>query len=576
MAPLVVDPFAVAMDTNIENLTIKIADTTTTGSVISDLIFSGLETLTLTGGNSAQKFEITDPLDVSLVRINARDVPSDLFLTTSDSVSQKTVFLGSGNDILKMGDSLVAKPGSDQISAGLGADRLFLTFEGIKNVSPTLSSFETFDLAFNGESTLDLFNTLGLDTINILESSSGVALTSVPFDLSKFNVSGAQAGSWTISYEDNAASTVNLNWSNDTGLAVSLTNLAFDEVRSLSITVDGSNSVEVAALTTDPDDTKLISFTNTNDGNLNISPVTQVETLDAVTNISLTTTESGNISLGSAISNFGISDAPKLSTIALVASQTGDVELGSIGTTTAVEDLQSISVTSSGANVTIGSIIASKTGTFSAAVSSSATIAVGVLNFENQGASFLVSGSGTLGPISFLNEAFSIINLSDLVTNTTVTFPNANTGVALTSGSGNDIITPGLGVDVLTGGEGADVFVINDGTTGITVGTADKISDFKFGNDKLKLGLAGDSTVDTGNYIENSSGVADYTAALNAANVALNTLNSTSAALKLYAFEFDNSSGYLFIDNDSDGVAEGLVVLSGVESTTISAGDIIA
>ena len=90
------------------------------------------------------------------------------------------------------------------------------------------------------------------------------------------------------------------------------------------------------------------------------------------------------------------------------------------------------------------------------------------------------------------------------------------------------------------------------------------------------MGLVGDSTVSTGNYVENLTGVADYAAALVAANVALNALNSTSAALELYAFQYDNNSGYLFIDTDSDGEAEDLVVLAGVESTIISAADIIA
>ena len=52
--------------------------------------------------------------------------------------------------------------------------------------------------------------------------------------------------------------------------------------------------------------------------------------------------------------------------------------------------------------------------------------------------------------------------------------------------------------------------------------------------------------------------VESYAAALSAANSALNTLNNTSAATELYAFEYDSNLGYLFIDSDSDGEAEDL------------------
>ena len=574
--PIIVDPFAVAADTNIEKLNIAITDTNPAGTKISKLIFSGLETLELSGGKEDYKFEINDPLDASLVELNAGGVPADLVLDLSGSLSRKTIFLGSGDDFLAMGDALIALPSSDSINGGSGADKLSVTFAGATSVLPTLSSFETLDVSFNSESVLDFSKTSDLNTINILSSSAGVSLEQVPFDLGKINVSQSQTGSWSVSYEDNASSAVNLNWSNDTGSIITVTSLAFDEVQSLSFTADGADEVNLITLLIDSDDTKLTSFTNTNDGNLIVSAGSQLDTFDAITGITLTATEGGNISLGSAISSFGISDAPKLSTITLVASQTGSVELGSVGSSTSVEDLQSILITSSGANISLGSIIASNSGTFASAISSSAIVSVGELNLENPGTSFIVTGSGTLGPIIFSNEAYSTINLSDLVTNTSVSFANANSGVYIIVGAGDDIITPGLGVDVLTGNNGADIYVINNGATGLAPGTADIITDFQFNSDKLKLGFLGDGTVDIGNYVESSTAVADYTAALAAANLALNTLNSTSSALELYAFEYDNTSGYLFVDTDSDGVAEDLIILTDIESATIAPSNIIA
>ena len=60
-----------------------------------------------------------------------------------------------------------------------------------------------------------------------------------------------------------------------------------------------------------------------------------------------------------------------------------------------------------------------------------------------------------------------------------------------------------------------------------------------------------------------------------AANTALTALAGTSAAAELYAFQFDGTNGYLFIDTDSDGDADQVIVLAGVTSAGISAADIV-
>ena len=145
----------------------------------------------------------------------------------------------------------------------------------------------------------------------------------------------------------------------------------------------------------------------------------------------------------------------------------------------------------------------------------------------------------------------------------------------INGGSGSDSITGGTGADAMTGGTGADTFVIATGATGITVATADSIADFATTSDKLKLGIAGDATAGTGNYVENAAAVADFAAALVAANTALGTLNGTSAAAQLHSFQFDATNGYLFEDTNSDGTADQFIVLVGITSATIAAGDII-
>ncbi|MEG3848546.1 phosphatase PAP2 family protein [Microcoleus sp. herbarium19] len=61
-------------------------------------------------------------------------------------------------------------------------------------------------------------------------------------------------------------------------------------------------------------------------------------------------------------------------------------------------------------------------------------------------------------------------------------------GSDLISGeSGNDTIYGGEGSDSMTGGAGDDIFAISKGSGGSTVATADFISDFGSGNDKIRL-----------------------------------------------------------------------------------------
>jgi len=147
---------------------------------------------------------------------------------------------------------------------------------------------------------------------------------------------------------------------------------------------------------------------------------------------------------------------------------------------------------------------------------------------------------------------------------------------ALLGGDGDDNLRGGAGADVMTGGAGNDTFVIGNTDSGITLATADVIIDFTTASDTLKLGLAGDATADTGNYVEAGAAVADFAAALVAANAALATLSGTSGAGELYAFQFDGTNGYLFDDVDGDGVADQVIVLTGITDTGIAAGDIVA
>ncbi len=139
-------------------------------------------------------------------------------------------------------------------------------------------------------------------------------------------------------------------------------------------------------------------------------------------------------------------------------------------------------------------------------------------------------------------------------------------------GSGDDIISGGAGAvsDTLTGGAGADTFVLTTGLTGITATGAEVITDFVTKSDILKVGIAGSATT----YTEATTAVADFTAALAAANAAF-TL--AAGGVQINAQQV-GSDVWVFVDsNDSGAINAGdvIVKLVGVDLTGIEAGDFI-
>ena len=143
----------------------------------------------------------------------------------------------------------------------------------------------------------------------------------------------------------------------------------------------------------------------------------------------------------------------------------------------------------------------------------------------------------------------------------------------------NILSAPGS-ADALNGTVNAEIFMVTPGTSSLDLASAQYVlgyrANFQSGSDTLKLGVAGDDTAGTGNYVEAGSAVADYAAALAAADNALAGLHSTSSQSQLYAFEHDANNGYLFEDTNSDGVADQVIVLVGIDQNAIKASDIVA
>jgi Ca2+-binding RTX toxin-like protein len=185
-------------------------------------------------------------------------------------------------------------------------------------------------------------------------------------------------------------------------------------------------------------------------------------------------------------------------------------------------------------------------------------------------------GTETLAVTAASATSVSLSSLTGL-SNLTLTLTGAGGAETLTGSTAADRITGGAGADSLTGGGGADVFVFGTTDSGLSLLTADTVTDFTPATDTLSLGLAGDGTAGTGNYVESGSVVADFAAALVAAEAALLALDGTAggASARLYAFQFDGTNGYLFVDTDSDGDADQVIILTGVDNTEISAAAIL-
>jgi hypothetical protein len=96
---------------------------------------------------------------------------------------------------------------------------------------------------------------------------------------------------------------------------------------------------------------------------------------------------------------------------------------------------------------------------------------------------------------------------------------------------------------------------------------SDTITDFNSQVDRLSLG----KVANRANYAEGTESVEDFSAALTAATVLLKAMRTSG---ERFAFEFDSTNGYLFDDVNGDGIADQVIVLTGIDNEGIAASDI--
>ena len=130
----------------------------------------------------------------------------------------------------------------------------------------------------------------------------------------------------------------------------------------------------------------------------------------------------------------------------------------------------------------------------------------------------------------------------------------------LVGDSGADTITGRAGADTLTGGSKSDTFVFVTGDTGITEATADTITDFSTGTDKIDI-----TTV--GSYVEaDGTSTADLAAFISAADASLPTTSVDIYAQ--YNFKGEGNTLVVIDENQSGAVNAGdtLIILSGLST----------
>ena len=128
----------------------------------------------------------------------------------------------------------------------------------------------------------------------------------------------------------------------------------------------------------------------------------------------------------------------------------------------------------------------------------------------------------------------------------------------LTGDAGADTITGRGGADTLTGGSRSDKFVFESGDTGITEATADTITDFATGTDKIDIDAPG-------SYVE-----ADGTSTANFAAFIAADASLTTAGRYLYKYNFTGGNTLVVIDENKSGTVNAgdtLIILTSLSTT---------
>jgi Ca2+-binding RTX toxin-like protein len=139
----------------------------------------------------------------------------------------------------------------------------------------------------------------------------------------------------------------------------------------------------------------------------------------------------------------------------------------------------------------------------------------------------------------------------------------------LNGGAGTDNLTGNAGADTYTGGAGADDFTILEDSTGITVATADTITDFVTGTDTISLNQDGTGALNA--VIADGTSIADFTALVTAVDAVFTAGDGANDNTAIYYNALGTGDAYVFVDSDDSGsfaAGDDLIILSGINLST--------
>ncbi|PCI86924.1 MAG: hypothetical protein COB24_08180 [Hyphomicrobiales bacterium] len=432
-------------------------------------------------------------------------------------VNVENIVFGNGGNIITGFDAAVKN-----LTGGTGSDGFSVT--GMAS-GGTISLGEGNDViggltkAFVETSGASIKGGAGSDTISFLELGANE-------NVSLSNVSGFEALQFVKSHDSTHKIT----------LSDGITTIIADTDNANEKMYFNASIAQAEALTTlaDQTGTGVLGLTLTEAGNIDLTGLTllfnldEIQLADGTNNLTVNSSYTGSVGI-----NFSITGGTGADTLTVKGLLTSD---GNLDGLTEIETI----VLDSGAD--------------------GLTLADSVVG---SGDSLTINATAKTGALTFNGSA---------ETNGTYTVLASNFGDTITGGAGADTITSGTGADTMTGGGGGDTFIINT-ASGITLATADTITDYATGIDKIEFGgAAGTGTNAAG--ADGSSNV-DLAAFIVDANAALN-----GTIVYYVEFNVNNSgNGYMVYDRDGDGSfgeGDNLVILTDVGALSdLNFGDIV-
>lgn len=540
---------------NIETVNMDIEDVAGATSKIASFSAQGIQTLDIDGGAAGLDFQIVAPLDAGLKTIDASGAASNLTLDVSKSTEAMKITMGSGNDLLKTGDTLLPIAGLvDTLVGGAGTDTVEAIFTTAGTRQPVMSGFEIANLTFNANAVLNLGDTNDLHTINVASSTNRIALHDMDSTVTTINVTGLQAPGDVIGpggarhdfwYVDGG--TLTMNWTSAVAEDKNAGELYFRDIE--TVTFNHSGPFDTRFLDSIPDgddsvfqfDDSLLNLTINNKGtgdmyllgadddeaiaatrmmrNLSINAIGgdiaisgDVDTILNLRNLTLSATGGNYLGLDDIGSpdddiNGGTGTGERLEIV--------NVTTGS-NSTISVDDLRADKSSISAFNVTAGNdsditfddIQAQDISEMTVIVAEESFFDVDEFRFINQGDNLVVKGAGQTGDWDFTDEAFANMDFSGMtVFGVDVDFRDAEFGSTITTtkfsdrieaSAGNDTINSGLGDDNVDGNAGNDVITDTGGSNVIRGGLGlDTVNIAGSGADFVVVGHEGPTNFDT-------------------------------------------------------------------------------